>query len=105
MHIELFVSPAHTPSFGWHYDFNVCIARTTGVRDYCLRVNMVKQNLMLGARPDFMQIRREVSPLATAKQHENINLSSVSSHSVAVRHLMQPESNRGSRRVVGEMAS
>jgi ribosomal protein L16 Arg81 hydroxylase len=68
VHVQLFVTPANTYSFGWHYDFeDVFIAQTAGVKEYFLRDNTVDRQSARGTRPDFERVRQEVSPLATAR--------------------------------------
>jgi len=68
VHIQLFITPAGTYSFGWHYDFeDVFIAQTAGVKEYYFRANTVACYTPRGARPDFTQFRREVSPFAAAR--------------------------------------
>jgi 50S ribosomal protein L16 3-hydroxylase len=67
-HIQLFVTPAGTHSFGWHYDFeDVFIVQTTGVKEYLLRDNTVGRQRARGTRPDFERFRHEVSPLAAVR--------------------------------------
>jgi 50S ribosomal protein L16 3-hydroxylase len=68
VHIQLFVTPAGTHSFGWHYDFeDVFIVQTTGVKEYFLRDNTVDRQRARGACPDFERFRHEGSPLATVR--------------------------------------
>jgi hypothetical protein len=68
VHIQLYVTPAGTNSYGWHYDFeNVFIAQTLGVKDYYFRANTVARDTVLGDELDFEAVRREVSPLMTAR--------------------------------------
>ena len=41
-HVQLFVTPAETHGFSWHYDAEeVFIVQTAGVKDYLLRENTV----------------------------------------------------------------
>jgi len=66
--IQLFVTPAGTHGFGWHYDFeDVFIAQTAGAKEYYFRPNTVDPDAPLGSQPDFEQFRRETSPMATAR--------------------------------------
>jgi ribosomal protein L16 Arg81 hydroxylase len=68
VHIQLFVTPAGTHSFGWHYDFeDVFIVQTTGVKEYFLRDNTVERQRARGTCPDFERFRHEVSPLAVVR--------------------------------------
>jgi 50S ribosomal protein L16 3-hydroxylase len=68
VHIQLFVTPAATHSFGWHYDFeDVFIVQTHGAKDYFFRENTIDRATPRDARPDFTLVRREVSPMATAR--------------------------------------
>jgi ribosomal protein L16 Arg81 hydroxylase len=68
MHIQLFVTPAGTHSFGWHYDFeDVFIVQTTGVKEYFLRDNTVERQRARGTCPDFERFRHEVTPLAAVQ--------------------------------------
>lgn len=65
-HVQLFVTPAGTRGFGWHYDQeDVCILQTTGSKTYYLRANTVVDPRLDGAQPDFSRIRLERSPLLT----------------------------------------
>jgi 50S ribosomal protein L16 3-hydroxylase len=68
VHLQLFVTPAGTYSFGWHYDFeDVFIVQTAGVKEYFLRDNTVERQRVRGTEPDFTRFRQEVSPLATVR--------------------------------------
>jgi 50S ribosomal protein L16 3-hydroxylase len=68
VHIQLFVTPAGTHSFGWHYDFeDVFIVQATGVKEYFLRDNTVERQRARGTCPDFERFRQEISPLATVR--------------------------------------
>jgi len=68
VHIQLFVTPAGTHSFGWHYDFeDVFIAQTTGVKEYFLRENTVDRHSARGTCPDFERFHEEISLLATVR--------------------------------------
>lgn len=63
--VQLFVTPAGTHGFGWHFDTeDVFIAQTAGVKDYYFRANTVAPT---GPAGDFHRFHREVSPLATAR--------------------------------------
>lgn len=67
-HVQLFVTPAGTHGFGWHYDFEeVFIVQTAGVKDYYFRANTVDRATPVGAQPDFGAVRRETSPLGTVR--------------------------------------
>jgi 50S ribosomal protein L16 3-hydroxylase len=64
VHIQLFVTPAGTNSYGWHYDFeDVFVAQTAGVKDYYFRRNTVARDAALGDRLDFTRVRGETSPI------------------------------------------
>lgn len=68
VHIQLYVTPGGTNSFGWHYDFeDVFIAQTAGAKDYLFRANTVARHTRLGEIPDFAAIRAETSPLYSAR--------------------------------------
>lgn len=68
VHIQLFITPAGTDSFGWHYDFEeVFIAQTTGAKEYFLRDDTVDRQRARSACPDFERFRQEVSPLAAVR--------------------------------------
>ena len=64
-HVQLFVTPAGTHGFGWHYDDeDVFIAQTTGMKDYYFRANTVSD---CPANPTrFSRFHAESSPLCTA---------------------------------------
>jgi 50S ribosomal protein L16 3-hydroxylase len=65
--IQLFVTPAETYGFGWHYDAeDVFIVQTAGTKDYYFRENTVSSRVCSGP-PDFSQVRDETSPLQTAR--------------------------------------
>lgn len=67
VHIQLYVTPAGTQTFGWHYDWeDVFIAQTVGSKDYHFRANTVARDLPFSPRPDFSKVRRETSPLFAA---------------------------------------
>lgn len=64
LHIQLYVTPAGTHTFGWHYDWeDVFIAQTVGTKDYHFRDNTVASDVPFSTRPDFSSIRRETSPM------------------------------------------
>ena len=64
VHVQLYVTPAGTQTFGWHFDFeDVFIAQTVGIKDYYLRDNTVSGELPSGTQPDFSTVRRETSAL------------------------------------------
>lgn len=64
VHVQLYVTPAGTQTFGWHFDFEeVFIAQTLGTKDYYFRDNTVARDAALSASPDFAAVRRETSQL------------------------------------------
>jgi 50S ribosomal protein L16 3-hydroxylase len=66
-HVQLFVTPAGTHGFAWHYDAEeVFIVQTAGAKDYYLRQNTVNPT-QPAAHPDFTAFRRETSALQTAQ--------------------------------------
>jgi hypothetical protein len=68
VHVQLYVTPGGTNSYGWHYDFeNVFIAQTAGVKDYYFRANTVARDRVLGEPLDFAAVRDETSPLMSAR--------------------------------------
>jgi hypothetical protein len=68
VHIQLYVTPAGTNSFGWHYDFEeVFIAQAAGVKDYYFRANTVAREAVLGDTLDFTTVRQERSPLFSSR--------------------------------------
>ena len=67
VHVQVFVTPAQTHGFGWHYDAeDVFIIQTSGMKDYYFRANTVCQPSP-ARDPDFSAVRRERSPLQTAR--------------------------------------
>lgn len=63
-HVQLFVTPAGTRGFGWHYDQeDVCILQTEGIKTYYLRENTVVEPGSDSEQPDFARIRLERSPV------------------------------------------
>jgi 50S ribosomal protein L16 3-hydroxylase len=68
VHIQLFVTPAGTHGFGWHYDDeDVFIVQTEGSKDYFFRDNTVERDHPLDAAPDFTQFGNEASAIGTAR--------------------------------------
>jgi 50S ribosomal protein L16 3-hydroxylase len=68
VHVQLYVTPAGTQTFGWHYDDeDVFIAQTVGVKDYYIRKNTVAPVSWQPRLPDFSAVRRETSPLLSAR--------------------------------------
>jgi 50S ribosomal protein L16 3-hydroxylase len=68
VHVQLYVTPAGTQTFGWHFDLeDVFIAQTVGVKDYFFRDNTVAREMSLASNPDFGAVRRETSPLLSAR--------------------------------------
>ena len=66
--VQLYVTPGNTNSFGWHYDFeHVFVAQTAGAKDYYFRANTVARDTALGDPLDFTVIRRETSPIFSAR--------------------------------------
>jgi hypothetical protein len=64
--VQVFVTPAGTHGFGWHYDLeDVFIAQTAGVKDYYFRPNTACADEPFPP-PDFTGYHRETSPLMTA---------------------------------------
>jgi 50S ribosomal protein L16 3-hydroxylase len=67
-HIQLFITPAGTHGFDWHYDFEeVFIAQTLGIKEYFFRDNTTDRATPVGTNPDFGKVRSETTPIATAK--------------------------------------
>ena len=68
VHVQLYVTPAGTHSFGWHYDFeDVFIVQTLGVKDYFMRENTVARNTRPGDKLDFSCFHQEKSPIMMAR--------------------------------------
>jgi hypothetical protein len=64
VHVQLYVTPAGTQTFGWHFDLeDVFIAQTVGVKDYYFRENTVAPSIPPGTPLDFSSVRQETSPL------------------------------------------
>ena len=67
-HVQLFVTPAGTHGFGWHYDDeDVFIVQTQGSKDYYFRDNTVERHRPLGAAADFTRFGNEDSPIGTVR--------------------------------------
>lgn len=67
-HIQLFITPAGTHGFDWHYDFEeVFIAQTQGAKEYFFRDNTVDRHTPRGTNPDFAAVAREITPISAAK--------------------------------------
>jgi 50S ribosomal protein L16 3-hydroxylase len=66
--VQLFVTPAGTHGFGWHYDLEeVFIAQTAGIKDYYFRRNTVACKPAVRERFDFELVRQERSPVQTSR--------------------------------------
>jgi 50S ribosomal protein L16 3-hydroxylase len=64
--IQLFVTPAGTHGFGWHFDDEeVFIVQTAGAKEYFFRKNTTTSANY--THPDFTRIHAETSPLQTAR--------------------------------------
>jgi 50S ribosomal protein L16 3-hydroxylase len=64
---QLFVTPARSHGFGWHYDHEeVFIAHTAGVKDYYFRANTVDPPVW-GQPPRSERFGQEQSPVCTAR--------------------------------------
>jgi 50S ribosomal protein L16 3-hydroxylase len=67
-HVQMFVTPADTHGFGWHYDDeDVFIAQTTGVKDYYFRANTASD--VPACSSAFARFTDEVSPMLSATLH------------------------------------
>jgi 50S ribosomal protein L16 3-hydroxylase len=67
-HVQLFVTPAGTHGFSWHYDDEeVFIVQTAGAKDYFFRDNSLERRRQPGVPPDFSLSRKETSPIGTAR--------------------------------------
>jgi hypothetical protein len=67
VHVQLYVTPAGTQTFGWHFDQeHVFVVQTQGTKDYYFRENTVTQGELAGD-PDFSAIRGETSPMFSAR--------------------------------------
>lgn len=68
VHVQLFVTPAETHGFGWHYDDeDVFIVQTEGSKNYFFRDNTVERHRPLDSAPDFTRFRHEASAIGTAR--------------------------------------
>jgi ribosomal protein L16 Arg81 hydroxylase len=68
VHLQLFVTPAETHGFSWHYDFeDVFIVQTDGAKEYFFRENTVDLDTPSGGQPDFTRIRTEKSDVGSAR--------------------------------------
>lgn len=64
--VQVFVTPASTHGFSWHYDDeDVFIAQTAGTKDYYFRANTVAADCLADASV-FGRFHEETSPLCTA---------------------------------------
>jgi 50S ribosomal protein L16 3-hydroxylase len=67
VHVQIYATPAGTQTFGWHFDEeDVFIVQTSGTKDYYMRANTVSPAGQL-SNPDFSAVRRETSPLLSAR--------------------------------------
>jgi ribosomal protein L16 Arg81 hydroxylase len=67
-HVQLFVTPAGTHGFGWHYDDEeVFIVQTAGCKEYFFRDNTIRPEQTRGAPADFTLALKETSPIGTAR--------------------------------------
>lgn len=68
VHLQLFVTPADSHGFSWHYDFeDVFIVQTEGIKEYFFRENTVELATPRGGQPDFGKVRVETAPIGTAR--------------------------------------
>ena len=66
--IQLFVTPAGTHGFSWHYDDEeVFIVQTHGIKDYFFRNNSLERQRRPGKAPDFSLSNKETSPIGTTR--------------------------------------
>jgi ribosomal protein L16 Arg81 hydroxylase len=66
--IQLFVTPAGTHGFSWHYDDEeVFIVQTHGTKDYFFRDNSLERKRRPGKAPDFSLSSKETSPIGTTR--------------------------------------
>jgi hypothetical protein len=64
--VQLFVTPAGTHGFGWHYDDEeVFVAQTAGTKDYYFRANTITADRPAGPAM-FARFPEETSPLCSA---------------------------------------
>lgn len=67
-HVQLFVTPAGTHGFGWHYDEEeVFILQTHGAKDYFFRDNSLERHRRPGKVADFSLAVKETSPIGSAR--------------------------------------
>jgi ribosomal protein L16 Arg81 hydroxylase len=67
-HVQLFVTPAGSHGFSWHYDDEeVFIVQTYGAKDYFLRDNSVQRHRAPGTPADFSLSLKETSPIGSAR--------------------------------------
>jgi ribosomal protein L16 Arg81 hydroxylase len=68
VNVQLFVTPADSHGFAWHYDDEeVFIVQTHGAKEYFLRDNTVEHSRPAGVPPDFTRVRDETSSYASVK--------------------------------------
>jgi hypothetical protein len=68
VHVQLYVTPAGTQTFGWHFDEEeVFIVQTVGTKDYYLRQNTVAPAARACGRSIFSAVLREKTPLLCAR--------------------------------------
>ena len=64
---QLFVTPAGTHGFGWHYDDeDVFVVQTSGIKNYYFRDNTVLRDRSADSA-DFTQFHGETSPVGSAR--------------------------------------
>jgi 50S ribosomal protein L16 3-hydroxylase len=62
--VQLYVTPANSPGFGWHYDFEeVFVLQTAGGKEWWLRKNTVNPWPLGESLPDDMRYAAEIMPL------------------------------------------
>jgi ribosomal protein L16 Arg81 hydroxylase len=68
VHVQLYVTPAGTQTFGWHFDAeDVFIIQAVGTKDYYMRANTVTPRDPDPVRTNFGAVQRETSPLMLAR--------------------------------------
>jgi ribosomal protein L16 Arg81 hydroxylase len=68
--VHLYVTPAGTHGFSWHYDAeDVFIIQTAGVKEYSLRKNTVNPWPLVETIPQNMRYERELMPLMRVELH------------------------------------
>jgi 50S ribosomal protein L16 3-hydroxylase len=68
--IHVYVTPAGTHGFSWHYDAeDVFIIQTAGTKTYSLRKNTVNPWPLVETTPDNMRFERELMPLMQVELH------------------------------------